>query len=274
VFIEPTETPWDLRFRLFGIPVRVHPFFWLVMAIFGWPGQAGKWTVALLASWIGAAFVSILIHELGHVVMGRVFGSNGYIVLYGFGGLAVGSNALSRRYQRIFVSFAGPLAQLLLLAVVLLLLWFVVFPSYVRQLFSFDRDPFMQFRLFLLMTNLHPVMQEIFWYLILINLFWPLLNLLPVWPLDGGQMTRDFLTGLMPERGLRLSLGVSMLVAGLCAANAIAAAYYDRPLIPFVGQYLAGVWLAFLFAMLAIGSWQLLQAVEAERRWMDDHWER
>ena len=30
------ETPYDLRFRLLGIPVRVHPLFWLVMAVLGW----------------------------------------------------------------------------------------------------------------------------------------------------------------------------------------------------------------------------------------------
>ena len=25
------ETPYDLRFRLLGIPVRVHPLFWVVI---------------------------------------------------------------------------------------------------------------------------------------------------------------------------------------------------------------------------------------------------
>ena len=35
------------------------------------------------------------IHELGHVFMGRLFGTDSHIVLHGFGGLAIGSNNLS-----------------------------------------------------------------------------------------------------------------------------------------------------------------------------------
>ena len=34
---EPQPSPYDLHFRLFGTPVRVHPFFWLFSAILGWP---------------------------------------------------------------------------------------------------------------------------------------------------------------------------------------------------------------------------------------------
>src|SRR5438552_3023244 len=34
--LEPNETPYDLRFALFGIPIRVHPMFWLVSAVLGW----------------------------------------------------------------------------------------------------------------------------------------------------------------------------------------------------------------------------------------------
>jgi len=30
---EPCETAADLRFRVFGFPVRVHPWFWLILSI-------------------------------------------------------------------------------------------------------------------------------------------------------------------------------------------------------------------------------------------------
>jgi len=33
LLLEPGHTPYDLHFRVFGIPVRVHPMFWLVGAI-------------------------------------------------------------------------------------------------------------------------------------------------------------------------------------------------------------------------------------------------
>src|SRR5205807_2354897 len=68
--------------------------------------------------WVACMFVSILVHELGHVIAGRLFGTNGHIVLYGFGGLAIGSSALTNRWKRIFVYFAGPLAGFILFGLV------------------------------------------------------------------------------------------------------------------------------------------------------------
>src|SRR5438105_4366565 len=112
LFLEPERTPYDWNWRIFGIPVRVHPLFWLISVILGWDTVHEGFQYLLL--WIGCVFVSILVHELGHVFMGQVFGSPGYIVLHSFGGLAVGSSALQNRWKRIAVYFAGPLAGFLL----------------------------------------------------------------------------------------------------------------------------------------------------------------
>src|SRR4051794_3104022 len=96
---EPNYTQFDLRWRMFGIPVRVHPAFWLVSAIYGWDFVQGG-ELRLLLVWIACVFVSVLLHELGHVLTGMLFGSRGHIVLYSFGGLAIGSNAVRNRSQR------------------------------------------------------------------------------------------------------------------------------------------------------------------------------
>ena len=50
--------------------------------------------------------------------------------------------------------------------------------------------------------------------LIFINLMWGLLNLLPLWPLDGGQATQILLTFVDRSRGPRWGHVVSLLVAG------------------------------------------------------------
>src|SRR5271166_4322717 len=100
-----------------GIRIRVHPMFWLISAIMGWSSLDQGLEYLLL--WIACVFVSILIHELGHVLMGRAFGYDGHIVLYSFGGLAVGSNAMPNRWQRIAVAFAGPLAGFLYLGLII-----------------------------------------------------------------------------------------------------------------------------------------------------------
>jgi Zn-dependent protease len=289
VFFEPTQTQFDLRFRLFGIPIRIHPAFWILSAALGWrggPDLGGQLFVPSLLLWVAACFVSILIHEMGHVFMGRYFGSDGHIVLYSFGGLAIGSNALSSGRQRALVAFAGPLAQFLLLGVVVGVAWQFIIPAGLRPLLQLDWDlPGRFLVLIRASTRDHPLLGDFVVDMIQINLFWPILNLLPIWPLDGGQINREVCLGLSPRRGLSLSLGISLLLAGVLAVNALLAIHdsegkpvipfgQGKPLIPVVGWLFAGGWfMVLLFVMLAMQSLRLLQSLDAERRWQDEHWD-
>ena len=50
-----------------------------------------------------------------------------------------------------------------------------------------------------------------------INLFWGLVNLLPIFPLDGGQIARNLMTSWWGRTGLRQSLVLSIIVSGLAA---------------------------------------------------------
>jgi stage IV sporulation protein FB len=280
----PEPTPYDLRWRMGGIDIRVHPMFWLISAIMGWSSIQLGFEYLLL--WVACVFVSILIHELGHVMMGRAFGYQGHIVLYGFGGLAIGSNAMSNRWQRILVAFAGPLAGFLYLGIIIAG-FLVIDPERFRVLVTVmklnlgimpdnpttDRALVQQ----IISTYAHPTLTDrAFLDLFFINLFWGLMNLLPVWPLDGGMMSRDFLGWLSPGNGLRLSLGISFLVAAVIALNALLGTY-GRPLVPGLA-WLSGSWIAILFGLLAVQSFQTLQQLEANRRyWNHDGstpWER
>ena len=74
----PATTPYDLRFRMLGIPVRVHPLFWLVSAMMGFNGDDPVGTLI----WVACVFASILAHEYGHGLMGRAFGAHPQIALY------------------------------------------------------------------------------------------------------------------------------------------------------------------------------------------------
>jgi Zn-dependent protease len=245
--LEPQRTQFDLHFRIFRIPVRVHPMFWLFSALLGW--NYIRLGVEYVLLWVGCTFVSILVHELGHVFMGMAFGSRAHIVLYSFGGLAVGSNAQRYRWQRIAVSFAGPLAGFVLYGLVVL----------------FDMN---------MLPRIDPegdmlILGAAVRMLLFMNLAWGLLNLLPVWPLDGGQISREVCTGLSPRNGLRVSLGISLVVAGLLAVNALMAAN-GRPLLPFLR--FGGIYVAILFAMLALESFQLLQ--QAAQGYGETPWRR
>ena len=253
---EPQHSPYDLRFHLFGTPVRVQPLFWLFSAILGW--QYMQIGFLYLAIWIACSFVSILLHEFGHIWMGKVFGTDGYIVMYSFGGLAVGSNDLRQRWQRILVSLAGPGIQLVLWGL-LWLGWKSLSPEQAAAM-SFPARMALNILLF-------------------INLYWALFNLVPIWPLDGGQISREICTAASPGNGLRISLMISGGLASLLVLNDIYAMGHDgEGFIPYVctGQW----WSLILFASLAIESFQLLAAARRLQPWEQDEaddrlpWER
>ena len=274
LFMEPKETAWDLRWRMFGIPVRVHPMFWLITAVMG--SNALDQGVQYLLAWIACVFVSILIHELGHMTMGRLFGSHGHVVLYGFGGLAVGSNQLASRWQRMAVCFAGPLAGFVFLGVVFGALALhdpEVFPAYIAMAqmdLGIRPTEIQSLRVLFAQIQEQPLVFSIVSDLIFVNLLWGLVNLLPVWPLDGGQISRDVCDGVMPEGGLNLSLGISLVTAGLLALHSVLAMNGRAFLpLPFGSGYTA-----LFFGLLAFQSFQLLQQAHAQRRWTDRHEEQ
>ena len=194
----PSPTRFDLRGRLLGTPVRIHPLFWLAVCSLGWPIYAdpdrGSFTFLFL--WVFCVLISLLVHEFGHVALGRLFGARLEIALYGLGSFTVGVDALERRMQRLAVRLAGPLAQLLLFAGL-----FAIPPEQVRSWF---RDS----------PWADALVSHTVEYLIFINLLWPLLNLLPIWPLDGGLILRDAAAWLFGPAGAVLGLVVCLLVSG------------------------------------------------------------
>ncbi len=189
---EVGRTPLDIDFSLFGIPVRVHPLFWLVGIVLGWAADSPQ----LLVIWVMCLFVSILIHELGHALMARAFGYWPHIVLYGMGGYAAYQPGRDRSlWQSIAITFAGPLAGFMFFGVVVAVYFGLDFAEV-------DLNENMQYALFIL---------------IYINLFWGLVNLVPVLPLDGGQICRDVLFMLRRIDGELWALRISV-VAGILMA--------------------------------------------------------
>ena len=119
MFGMPAPTAFDLNFRVLRIPVRISPWFWLVAVMMGPP----KPDYMLL--WVPCVLLSILVHELGHGLIAKSFGFHPQIALIGMGGLCASGGEETFR-QRLSILFGGPGAQLLLLALVLVVanLWF------------------------------------------------------------------------------------------------------------------------------------------------------
>ena len=210
-----------LRFRLSGIPFAVTPYFWFGSAIFGAGAAHGPNGLLLLAIWVLCVFVSIVLHELGHALAGRQVGVSPYVVLYQMGGLTYLPGGSMSRAQHIYVSLAGPAAGFFGCACVLAARYFLGTTSAGDWV---ESGP---------MTSL--LVGEAIQDLIYINGFWTLFNLLPILPLDGGQVLRDVL-------GPRL-LGTTKIIGGVCAAGCayLMLARLHQPWIAFFLGYLAFV---------------------------------
>ncbi len=204
-----------LRFRLFGIPFVVMPFFWIFSAILGSNTMRGPHGTLLLVVWVLCVFVSIVVHELGHALMARRYGMQPAIALVGMGGLTSYLGGGLTRAQHIAVSLAGPAAGFALYLAVR------VCARRLGMAGFFDAE-----------TTGNLAATEAIANLIFINFWWTLYNLLPVLPLDGGQVLRDVL-------GPRL-LGTARVIGIVCA---VAVAAYAAT----IGQ----VYMALLFAYLA-----------------------
>ena len=112
------ETPYDLRFRLLGIPVRIHPLFWVISAVMGWQDR----NLPMVAFWVACVFFSILVHEYGHGLMSKRFHRSPSIVLWGMGGLCYSQGRVDMTPIAVFlVLMAGPGAGFVLCFLVMLL---------------------------------------------------------------------------------------------------------------------------------------------------------
>lgn len=237
---EPPTTRFDLAFTVARVPVRIHPLFWLMTLMFG--GSNNE--ISRMMIWIGVVFTSVLVHELGHALVLRRFGQSVHIVLYGGGGLAISEPvawgrgwagvALSLR-QRVLAAVAGPLAGFLLAALVVLVAYAL-------------GGTFIEVRLGIVpwvvldLPSWLNAFQFGFNTVLFVNLVWGLMNLMPVYPLDGGQIARALWLSADPVMGVTRSLWMSFLVALVMATAGLAT--FGSP------------YLLILFALLAVQSYQ------------------
>ena len=196
-----------LRFRLFGIPIRVRPSFLLIAALLGF--STGE--LSRIVAWVVIVFFSILIHELGHALTARGFGSEVQIELNGIGGLTSWTVPAGDfgPGKRALVAAAGSGVGVVFGA----LMW----------LYVSNTGPYTGMAGFVL-TNL-----------IWVNLFWGLLNWLPIRPLDGGHLLESLLTKIAPQRAERIA---NVIFLATAAAALLAAIYFRLIFVALIAGWL------------------------------------
>jgi Zn-dependent protease len=239
-------TRFDLRFSIAGIPVRVHPLFWLIALLLG----GGSGHPLMIVVWVAVVFVSILVHELGHAFAFRRYGQSSHIILHMTGGLTVPesmpwaggyANVGLTPNQHIFVSLAGPFAGFALAVLVL-----AVGAALGGEIILTTILGVIPFPL-VFIPAFNGILTDIFVTFLWVNIFWGIINLLPVYPLDGGHVSRYVLIQRDPWKGLRTSLWVSIITGGTLAVFGFA--------------FLGSAYMGLLFGLLAFQSFQMLQAV-------------
>ncbi len=212
-----------MRFSIFGFPVEVNSSIWLLLGVYVLFGIQERTPASEAVTWITVIFLSVLIHELGHAFVARAYRLGPVrIVIHGFGGLTQASRS-GTPFQQLLLSLAGPAAGLLLGAVAFAL-WFLPTPE---------------------------LGQSLLFKLVFINVFWSIFNLLPIFPLDGGQALLALLAIFIPKAALPVTSGIGLTGSLLLALASMA-----------TGQ----IFILFFAGMFVMQNAQVLRAWRAKTR--------
>lgn len=191
-------------FTLAGVPVFISLWYLLLVGFFAM--GAGSLPVGLL---IGLCVtLSLLAHEFGHAMVARHFKLSPQVLLHGWGGLCAHTPTQRDRDNALILA-AGPGAGLLLALAMKGLLTVLLAEApeamWTGEGFNATRS-YLHFALALLVD---------------INVIWSLLNLVPLWPLDGGQLLRLGLLRVQPpQHADRLvhRIGIGLAAVGVAYA--------------------------------------------------------
>jgi Zn-dependent protease len=169
----PTGRDGSIRlFNFAGINVFLH-WSWFLVAVYEIQSRNSRYSSIVwnVLEYL-ALFLIVLIHEFGHALACRQVGGRAdRIVLWPLGGVAY-VDPPPRPGATLWSIAAGPLVNVVLLPI----LWVAVRGSRIAGLPASQHDVFL-------------LLQSIFY----INFFLLAFNILPIYPLDGGQILRSLL---------------------------------------------------------------------------------
>ncbi|MEZ5844681.1 MAG: site-2 protease family protein [Hyphomicrobiaceae bacterium] len=216
--------------RIFGIPIYLDMFFVLVLILLSYPyftrGDTQYMSAGVVI--IIGLLVSILLHELGHALMGRLFGAEvSHIELTGLGGVAHFARSLpASTWKRMLIFLAGPAVNLVL--------WLGLYEVAVA-LYSSSR----------------PLLTEALLTIAVWNLYLMIFNLLPAFPLDGGH-TLDAFLGLIvgPIWAQRVVGVLGLIIAVAIAVFSVQSTNLWMLLLAFI------LFMANSEALKSVGGWR------------------
>jgi Zn-dependent protease len=216
----PTRQGAVRLFRLAGVDVFLH-YSWFVIAVFEIQGRTSSYSSLTwnILEYL-ALFVIVLMHEFGHALACRqVGGIANQIVLWPLGGVAY-VNPPPRPGATLWSIAAGPVVNVALVPVLsgVGILGRATGWSYANP-------------------NAHTLLHNIWWMNVGLLAF----NILPIYPLDGGQIFRSLLWFVL---GRARSLMAATIIGFLGALGLVGFALYTQ-----------SIWLGVLSAYILMNCW-------------------
>src|SRR5688572_12457442 len=197
----PTHQGSIRLFRAFGITVSLH-WSWFLLAAWAMDRRVGYYSSPVwnLVEYV-ALFAIVLMHEFGHSLACRQVGGQAeQIVLWPLGGVAY-VRPPQRPGATLWSIAAGPLVNVVLLPVLFGL-----------HIFGQQQG----------WSNEAPDTMRLLFSLAWINLFLLAFNVLPIYPLDGGQILQSLLWFVVGRaRSLQIATIIGFVGSGLLLAYAI-----------------------------------------------------
>jgi len=222
-FVAPYTPPMG-RLRLgsiLGTQIILDISFLILTALFVLT-YVDRWGMPNALLWAPVLFIGILAHELAHAAAIGAFGFGPSVIVLGGIGGATFNQRRAKPWQDMIISAAGPACSLLL--------------ALVPSLLPLPHDLF--FRAFL------PLFASA-------NLLWGLFNLIPVGPLDGASILRNFLSlFLAPKAAFMISVWTSMVLGVGVAIYGVKTHWYLLSLL--MAWYVAS----------SYRQWQLSRSIE------------
>jgi Zn-dependent protease len=194
--------------RLFGFDIEIQLTF-LILAIFVIDVLSG---IGILL-WMLAAFVSIVIHELGHAIAARGFGGHvERISIHAMGGVTYWRPTVAMGgIRRFLVAAAGSATGIVLGGGLFLAVRSGAFGDLAQRAIT---SPF---RLNIALDRFGEPALFFLSAFIWVSFVWGLFNWLPIGGLDGSKMLRELLVKFLGPRGAYHAAVIGMIVAGAFA---------------------------------------------------------
>lgn len=202
-------------FKIFGIEVRVHWSFVLILAYgaFAYSTDAVNPVMGALYGIlvILLLFVCVTLHEFGHALVAKYFKVNvPHITLLPIGGVASLERMPDKPLQEFFIAIAGPLVNFVIAG--------LLFPLLLLAR-GFQGGTFSLENVATLLNQMQtPSLSNLLIYLVATNLGLGIFNLLPAFPMDGGRILRALLAmAISYVDATRTAVFIGRIMAGLFA---------------------------------------------------------